>query len=154
MRCCHATKPTVLHLDLKSANIVISEARDDGGEDMRFAKVIDFGTARILESSASNAAMHITSLHVTDLWAAPELLQHSRASTHADVYSFGVVLWELLQATGLSPYGSESQRLTKPVLIQEIMANNIQLSLPDSAASRDAPSAVVELLVACTGFRA
>lgn len=152
MRYCHSTRPVVLHLDLKSSNIMIS----GGNDDSRFAKVTDFGTAKILESSPQSAAtpasMHITSLHVTELWAAPELLRDRVASTNADVYSFGVVLWELLQATGEAPYVVESRQFSKPMLIQKIMSGDVRLSNPTSNASGGVSVEVLKLMTSCTSF--
>ncbi len=87
LRYCHAQSPAVLHLDLKSHNILLSGSRDG-----RTALVADFGTARIVAGDT----LQMSSLHTTELWTAPELLRDSTASKKADVYSIGVLRWELL----------------------------------------------------------
>lgn len=149
----------------QSHNILIGgeQRSDERVDDVRFAKVADFGTARILEASTatssgatilSSSSIHISSLHVTQIWAAPELLRTNIASTQADVYSFGVVLWELLQATGEIPFSSEMTRLalTRPVLIQKIMANEIRLPTPSTVDV--IPKTFVDLVASCTSFAA
>lgn len=142
MRYCHSHRPVVLHLDLKSANVLIV-----GEGDARFAKVADFGTARILESTQQTIAA--TTLHVTYQWAAPELLEKNEISTSADVYSYGVVLWELLIGTGELPYAAE--KLTPFMLSQKIVHNELRLS-PDTF--HDAPADMVLLMKQCTSFKA
>lgn len=142
MRYCHAHKPTVLHLDLKSANVLLF-----GEHDSRFAKVTDFGTARILEDPSLAATA--TSLHVTDLWAAPELLARNAISTSADVYSFGVVLWELLLGSGEQPHLALQKQLSRHALVAKIISNQAPL-VPSEFAH--APSSIVDLMKRCTSF--
>lgn len=138
MRHCHAHKPTVLHLDLKSPNILLV-----GDGDARFAKVTDFGSARILEDSSK--AMVATSLHMTGMWAAPEVIKSNMISTSADVYSFGVVLWELLDGKGEQPYRS----LNLLEMLNKIVNNEARLDPIDFPA---APAPIVALMRECSSF--
>ncbi|KAL4855140.1 Glutamate synthase [NADH] [Chlorella vulgaris] len=80
----HSCKPPLLHRDLKSPNLLVSEHWQ--------VKVTDFNLSRILEDSpltSSFAAMN-------PRWLAPEVIRGERASPAADVFSFAVVMWEVL----------------------------------------------------------
>eukprot|EP00002_Diphylleia_rotans_P010349 TRINITY_DN207_c1_g2_i1.p1 TRINITY_DN207_c1_g2~~TRINITY_DN207_c1_g2_i1.p1 ORF type:complete len:2529 (-),score=565.37 TRINITY_DN207_c1_g2_i1:198-7784(-) len=77
----HSQTPPILHRDLKSANILVTDDYD--------AKICDFGFARV---KVSNRTMTKCG---TIAYQAPELLQGRRYNEKADVYSFGIVLWEM-----------------------------------------------------------
>ncbi|KAJ0391425.1 hypothetical protein P43SY_001044 [Pythium insidiosum] len=77
----HSLQPIVLHRDLKSKNILLTEDGD--------AKLTDFGVSREFEDVTMTAGVG------TSLWMAPEIIQGERYDEKADVYSFGVVLSEL-----------------------------------------------------------
>ena len=105
----HCFAPPVLHLDLKSANVLI----DAHG----VAKVCDFGMSRVLaaggDSEGEGASRRPNEPAPTppDLpprppshstqpalgspqWAAPELLRGEECAEAADVYSFGILVYE------------------------------------------------------------
>jgi sterile alpha motif and leucine zipper-containing kinase AZK len=73
---------TVIHRDLKSKNVVITE-------DMT-AKICDFGCSRFLTNTTK------MSLAGTFPWMAPEIIQGLPVSEKCDSFSYGVMLWELL----------------------------------------------------------
>jgi hypothetical protein len=80
----HTRSPPIIHLDIKSANVLL--ARDFT------AKVADVGLAKVLSRADTKV-----SLEGTFDYAAPELLSGERVSQAADVYSLSVVLWELVR---------------------------------------------------------
>lgn len=90
MRFLHGCTPRVLHRDLKSPNILIS---DDWS-----VKLCDFGLARVKAATQTMTAIG------TCQWTAPEVLRRDRYSEKADVWAAGVVMWEL--ATEALPYGT------------------------------------------------
>ncbi|KAL4123943.1 hypothetical protein PRIC2_009787 [Phytophthora ramorum] len=94
----HSLSPVVLHRDLKSLNVLLTE-------DLT-AKVSDFGLSR--ETSFDET---MTSGVGTLLWTAPEVLRGEHYSEKADIYSFGVVLAEL--DTCLPPYAYSQGRKNK-----------------------------------------
>ena len=82
----HSNTPhAVLHRDIKSPNILVSESW--------VAKVGDFGLSRMLEDYQARSTMGGLA---NPRWVAPEILSGERFSAAADVFSFGVVMWEVL----------------------------------------------------------
>jgi len=79
----HNHEPLIIHRDLKSHNLLISDSDS--------IKVCDFGLAKIM--GPANSTMTQSG---TPAWAAPEVLRCERYNQMADVYSYGVVIWELL----------------------------------------------------------
>ncbi|KAI8508781.1 hypothetical protein Bbelb_138800 [Branchiostoma belcheri] len=89
----HNRKPAVLHLDLKSMNVLLdSQLR---------AKIADFGFSK-LRHDADVKASQSGHLRGTPAWMAPELINQGNITTKVDVYSFGMILWEML--TRKHPY--------------------------------------------------
>ncbi|XP_042020423.1 probable LRR receptor-like serine/threonine-protein kinase At1g12460 [Salvia splendens] len=89
----HDCKPPVLHLNVKSTNILL--------DDNYTAKLSDFGLGKLLPLLDSYGHQRI---HNAVGYIAPELAESSRISDKCDVYSFGVILLELV--TGRKPVGS------------------------------------------------
>jgi len=82
----HSQTPAVLHLDIKSPNLLVDE-------DMRL-KLADFGLARA-KTPGDEVAEKSTFQPGTVHWMAPELMSKGIKSEKTDVYAIGVVLWEL-----------------------------------------------------------
>jgi len=91
----HAHQKFVIHRDLKPANVLVGLV-----EGRPFAKVIDFGIAKVLVGSATDPALSTGGDLVlgTPAYMSPEQLfpDGLGLDTKADVYSLGVVLFELL----------------------------------------------------------
>ncbi|CAI9784496.1 unnamed protein product [Fraxinus pennsylvanica] len=91
----HDCKPRVLHLNVKSTNILLDENL------MRFDSLIPLGKLLPLLDNYG-----LTNIHSAVGYIAPELAQSSRISEKCDVYSLGVILLELV--TGRKPVESPS----------------------------------------------
>nr|AAO22764.1 putative leucine-rich repeat transmembrane protein kinase [Arabidopsis thaliana] len=91
-------KPAILHLNVKSTNILLDERYE--------AKLSDYGLEKFLPVMDSFGLTK--KFHNAVGYIAPELAQQSlRASEKCDVYSYGVVLLELV--TGRKPVESPSE---------------------------------------------
>ncbi|KAI3430778.1 hypothetical protein D9Q98_009190 [Chlorella vulgaris] len=91
----------IVHLDLKSANILLSRHGT--------AKICDIGMARVL---GNKEYLSMLSGMGTFAWSAPEVLSGKRCSEKVDLYSFGVVIWEV--CTGDVPVRGEMRPLVAP----------------------------------------
>lgn len=77
----HSLKPMVLHRDLKSRNILLTNSLQ--------AKLTDFGISRAWTDRTMTAGVG------SMLWMAPEVMMGTHYDEKADVFSLGVVMSEL-----------------------------------------------------------
>jgi serine/threonine protein kinase len=110
----HQRHPPIVHRDLKSLNLLVSENLT--------VKVSDFGLSRVRNRT------FLTSRHCggTPEWTAPEVLRSEQHNEKADVYSFGVIMWEMItrkipfegmtSMQIIAAVGFKKQRLPPPVI--------------------------------------
>ncbi|GAB4815773.1 hypothetical protein N2152v2_002819 [Parachlorella kessleri] len=84
----HSRQPPVVHRDLRSPNLLVSQTWT--------VKVSDFNLSRLMEETAGTGASTSTSVATNPCWLAPEVLSGNNHTLASDVFSFGVILWELL----------------------------------------------------------
>jgi serine/threonine-protein kinase len=89
-----AHRALIVHLDLKSSNVLITS---DGA-----VKLLDFGIAKLLVDDIESTQTRESSRPLTPAFAAPEQLRGEAVSTATDVYALGAILYELL--VGIRPY--------------------------------------------------
>jgi hypothetical protein len=87
----HSAVPPILHMDLKSQNLLL---QFDPTDDFLRVKIADFGTARIAQSPQLFAG--------TWWWMSPEALFGEEISDKSDMYSFGMCMYEIM--SGKMPY--------------------------------------------------
>lgn len=97
-------KQGVVHCDIKTENILISEEEHEGKRNRTVAKLLDFGLARSLTASRAS-----TSLSGTPHYVAPERIRGEPASPASDVYGVGILLYELV--TGQVPWDGAVQKI-------------------------------------------
>ncbi|XP_058226595.1 probable LRR receptor-like serine/threonine-protein kinase At1g12460 [Rhododendron vialii] len=107
----HDCKPPVLHLNIKSTNILLDENYE--------AKLSDYGLGKLLPLLDNYG---LTNFHNVVGYVAPELAQGMQFSDKCDVYSFGVVLLELV--TGRKPV--ESPGVNEVVVLCEYVRGLIE----------------------------
>jgi non-specific serine/threonine protein kinase len=95
----------ITHRDIKPDNIMV---RDDG-----YVKMLDFGLARLLPTTASDPEAMTLAQQTTPgtvmgtlAYMSPEQASGQTVGSASDVFALGIVLYEL--ATGLHPFKSET----------------------------------------------
>ncbi len=88
----HAHSKSLVHRDLKPSNVMLT------GDDQDFAKVVDFGIAKIV-SDGDDPAQHLTQtgeVFGSPLYMSPEQCMGMPMDGRSDIYSFGCLMYEVL----------------------------------------------------------
>jgi formylglycine-generating enzyme required for sulfatase activity len=88
----------VIHRDLKPANVMITPKSQ--------AKVLDFGVAKLLETTNATQSLETTALIGTPLYMSPEQAFGREVDARTDLWSLGTVYYEML--TGRPPFQGDS----------------------------------------------
>ena len=118
-------KMGVLHKDVKASNYVIA--------DKRILKLTDFGLAKEIDVTKSNASGSGTYGFMT-----PELMKDLILSPTYDIFSYGVVLFELW--TTNTPFKGEDQY----AIVWKVCKNNEHPPIP-----ADCPRPIAKLMMQC-----
>lgn len=117
--CAH--RNNIIHRDIKSQNIMVTEL----GE----VKVTDFGIAKSTDSQTiTNTTSIIGSAH----YLSPEQAKGTYIDFRSDIYSFGIVLYEMV--TGRLPFQGDSPVTVALKHLQEepVPPKNMNSAIPDS----------------------
>uniref|UniRef100_A0A8C3SJ87 mitogen-activated protein kinase kinase kinase n=1 Tax=Chelydra serpentina TaxID=8475 RepID=A0A8C3SJ87_CHESE len=128
---CGAIVP-VIHRDLKSNNILLSQRIEEEDMNGKTLKITDFGLAREWHRTTKMSAAG------TYAWMAPEVIKSSTFSKGSDVWSYGVLLWELL--TGEVPY----RGIDGLAVAYGVAVNKLTLPIPSTC-----PQPFAQLMAEC-----
>ncbi|XP_017782387.1 PREDICTED: mitogen-activated protein kinase kinase kinase 11-like isoform X2 [Nicrophorus vespilloides] len=123
---------SLIHRDLKSSNVLLSDTIENDGLQFKTLKITDFGLAREVYKTTRMSQAG------TYAWMAPEVIRNSTFSKASDVWSYGVLLWELL--TGETPY----KGIDTLAVAYGVAANKLTLPIPSTC-----PQPWRELMEAC-----
>ena len=129
------TRKSIIHYDLKPANILFDEMGD--------AKITDFGLSKIMDSSCEGTSMELTSVGAGTYWYLPPecFEENPRISIKVDVWSVGVILYQML--FGKRPFGEGHSQ--ERILSEGIIRNATQVEFPDTPKVSEDVKAFVRL---------
>ena len=104
----------IIHRDVKPENIMIVPHRDDDGNPCDFAKVCDFGLAKLRDrgddgEDGQGAHEDLTTVGMlcgSPAYMSPEQCRGETLDGRSDIYSLGITLYE--SVTGLFPHDAKS----------------------------------------------
>nr|XP_017250465.1 PREDICTED: putative leucine-rich repeat receptor-like protein kinase At2g19210 [Daucus carota subsp. sativus] len=99
----HGCRPTIIHRDVKSTNILLSENFQ--------GKLADFGLSRVIPSEAGSHI--ITEVARTLGYLDPEYYASNRLTKKSDVYSFGIVLLEIITGRPARGIDDDSEHIVR-----------------------------------------
>nr|GME04506.1 calmodulin-binding receptor-like cytoplasmic kinase 2 [Ipomoea batatas] len=140
------TDHPIIHRDIKSSNILLTEH-------LR-AKVADFGFARLAADSESGATHVSTQVKGTAGYLDPEYLRTYQLTEKSDVYSFGVLLVELVTGRRpIEPTRELKERITARWAVKKFTEGDAILILDPrlerSAANSMIAERILELALLC-----
>ncbi|OIT37785.1 PREDICTED: calmodulin-binding receptor-like cytoplasmic kinase 2 [Nicotiana attenuata] len=140
------TDHPIIHRDIKSSNILLTE-------NLR-AKVADFGFARLAADTESGATHVSTQVKGTAGYLDPEYLSTYQLTEKSDVYSFGVLLVELVTGRRpIEPKREIKERITARWAMKKFTNGDAILTLDPrlerSAANSLAMEKIYELALQC-----
>gem|GEM_PF-638911 len=136
----HAHEQSVLHRDLKSSNVMITDDTGDGTN----VKIIDFGVARLKEALFQTFTIVQTATIVgTPYYMSPEQGDGKTFDARSEIYSIGCMMFEAV--TGQVPFQGESALATLAMHAREPVPELTDIN-PDVDCSEQLESIILRCL--------
>jgi len=133
----HSNKPQILHRDLKSLNLLVTQEWH--------IKLCDFGLSRMV--NAENMAT-MKQMRGTFAYCDPEVYNGGTFSGASDIYSLAIIMWEIVNRIMKGKYEgpySEFKNLTYDFqIIIQAAKEHVRPTIP-----KDTPQCVVDLITQC-----
>lgn len=136
----HSLTPQLLHRDVKSKNVLLSDAME--------VKLCDFGISRRKHHmDEEDTNLTVTEAAGTMSWTAPEVLLGEDYDEKVDIYSFGVLLCEV--DTCVLPYHDPASLAARLIyhplrLMKQVIGQDLRPALSESC-----PPRIAKLVRAC-----
>jgi serine/threonine protein kinase len=104
----------IVHRDLKPENVLIT--RTGNGRD--YAKVLDFGLAKLEQNRAPSTATDRQQIVGTPYFMSPEQIRGDDVDARSDIYSFGALMFEVLTGQHLFTASTAVGVLTKHLTVE------------------------------------
>ncbi len=129
----HAHEAGIVHRDLKPSNVMLVSQNDLSD----FAKVFDFGIAKIAEDSGADHKLTQQGMIVgTPAYLSPEQALGDEADNRSDLYAVGVMLFEMLM--GDVPY--------KGTIAMDVVKAHINAEIPELNPRRPFPAGLRKII--------
>lgn len=157
-----AHRNNIIHRDIKPDNIIVLPPDSEG--EAESVKVLDFGIAKLRDSSPDHSITRTGIVIGTPYYMSPEQCRALQLDSRSDVYSLGAMLYEML--AGIPPFdaatatGIVAKHLTEPppplpreLTVPAALEESIMRSLAKDPRHRQSDASVFarELQAALTG---
>jgi hypothetical protein len=133
----HNWKPQIVHRDLKSKNILVTD-------DWQI-KLCDFGESRQLTGTNLET---LCKMRGTYAYIAPEVYYGHSFTTKSDIYSFGIILWELshrcIRGSYMAPYSEYKHLVYDFQIVVQASRRGIRPTI-----DKDCPEAISNCIQRC-----
>lgn len=127
----HAHQADIVHRDVKPENVLLI----DNEGDPLFAKILDFGVAKLIGEAHDDDSLKLTQAGVafgTPVYMSPEQAMGNPVDGRADLYAATIMLYEMI--TGQPPFKSHDKleilsmhATRKPRPLKQVVGNDVEL---------------------------
>ncbi|MDP2436205.1 MAG: protein kinase, partial [archaeon] len=136
----HLLSPSLVHLDVKTMNVLLVSPHPDPYSSAPIIKLTDFGSARPYSPSSLSHLCKASNIDITPRWAAPEVVQDF-FHPHSDCWSWALVVWEICSRE--IPFDIMQGSMNEAMISQAIQ-DGIRPVIPPSV-----PEELAEILSGC-----